>query len=197
MIEHATSHPGYPPMRLRTRDYSAPALYFVTICASQYRCVLSRIVDKRVVLTALGKIVREVWLAIPTHFPNFALHEFVIMPNHVHGILETTTRLQHAAPLQSKGSRSLGVGSLSVIVRSFKGEVSRCARLELNWHSRLWQPNYFDRVIRDDREFASASRYIAENPLRSRAKIQQAQEIKERRAAQHAAPLQRRSNVTV
>jgi hypothetical protein len=76
---------------------------------------------------------------------------------------------QHAVPLKSRGAatrRRLLPGSVSVIVRSFKGDVTKRARLELSWGGEVWQRNYFDRVIRDGREFENASRYIAENPLR-------------------------------
>ena len=156
-------------MRLKGRDYSAPGLYFVTICATQKRCIFGRVREKRVQLTMLGHIAHESWSSIPIHFARVNLHVFVIMPNHMHGIVEIaqTGLAQHAARLQ--GNRQLplkGVqsGSLSAIVRSFKAEVSRRAGEELRWKGRVWQPNYYDRVVRDGREFADASRYILENP---------------------------------
>jgi len=199
LMKAQPSHPGYRPMRLKTRDYSLSGLYFVTICASQRRCVLGRIEKEQVELTALGHIARESWIAIPLHFARVNLHSFVIMSNHLHAIIEITATglAQHAAPLQGRQQRrSQGVqsGSLSAIVRSFKAEVSRRGREELHWQGRIWQPNYFDRVIRDGREFSDASRYIAENPLRWERDLENPSvdgvSSAKARLAQHAARLQ-------
>jgi len=103
---------------------------------------------------------------------------------------------QHAAPLQELREQgpSLVRGSLSVIIRSFKTEVTRRAHLELNWKGEIWQRNYFDRVIRDGQEFSDAERYIAGNPIRWQAQRERMIEDSQRkeRLAQHAAPLQSR-----
>jgi REP element-mobilizing transposase RayT len=150
-------------------------------------------------LTALGRIVRECWIAIPSHFGRVNLHSFVIMPNHLHGIVEivVTGAVQHASRLQGKqatATLSLQAGSLSVVVRSFKAEVTRRGQEELRWESRIWQPNYFDRVVRDGREFADASRYIAENPSKWDSDLENpygvVNAIERTRRAQHAARLQ-------
>lgn len=187
-------------MRLKNRDYSLPDLYFVTICASQRQCILSVIKKKQVELTALGRIVRETWIAIPDHFASVYLHSFVIMPNHVHGIIQIVAAgsAQHAARLLGKRQDQLmGVqsGSLSAIVRSFKAEVTRRGREELQWQGRIWQPNYYDRVIRNGREFSDASRYIAENPLEWELDLENPKfdgmQCEKGRLAQHAARLQR------
>ena len=160
-----------PARRLTYRDYSTVGLYFVTICANFKHCVFGRVKDTRVQLSALGQIAQESWLCIPSHFNRVNLHAFVVMPNHVHGIIEISAAelAQHAAPLQGKATASLrhgGSGSLSAIVRSYKAEVSRRAGLELGWKGEVWQHGYFDRVIRDGREFSSATRYILENPTK-------------------------------
>jgi putative transposase len=194
------SHPGYRPMRLKSRDYSLPGLYFVTICATQKRCIFGRVNDGQIELAALGQITYESWIAIPLHFARVNLHVFVIMPNHLHGILEIaqTGLAQHAARLQrNRQSRLQGVqpGSLSAIIRSFKAEASRRAGEELQWKGRVWQPNYYDRVIRDGREFADASRYILENPQNWERDLENPSAVRllseKARLAQHAARLQR------
>lgn len=185
-----------PATRLKHRDYSGPGLYFVTICANYKRCIFGKWTQKGAELSPLGRIARECWIGISVHFARVKLHEFMIMPNHLHGIIEIfAARLaQHAVPLQSgqhPARERLQPGSLSAIVRSFKGEVTRRARLELDWDGDVWQRNYFDRVIRDGREFANASRYIAENPTRWHAQVQRMRAEREAKRAQHAAPLQR------
>ncbi len=166
-LESTASKTMSPATRLKHRDYSAPGLYFVTV------------------------------------------HGFMVMPNHMHGIIEIVTvrpaqqgsrkvreegLAQHAVPLQETQTAAplrLQPGSLSVIVRSLKAEVTRRGRLELNWKGEVWQRNYFDRVIRDGQEYSDASHYIAENPQRWIAERERLERTDEERPAQHAVPLQR------
>ena len=160
-----------PATRLKHRDYSSPGLYFVTICSDFKRCIFGAVEGEKVRLSTLGRIAQESWMAIPSHFARIQLHAWMVMPNHVHGILEMVQAFvvaQHAAPLQEPCTIAADPvpGSLSAIVRSFKAEVTRRARAELNWDGEVWQHNYFDRVIRDGQEFSDATRYIAENPMR-------------------------------
>jgi REP element-mobilizing transposase RayT len=185
---------------LKDHDYASSGFYFVTICADMKRCIFARVVGATVELTALGKIVQAIWIAIPSHFARVNLHAFVIMPNHVHGLIEIACQAgaQHAAPLQripAGRDRWYAVqpGSLSTIVRSFKAAVTRRARRELGWKGELWQRNYFERFLRDGQEFADANRYIAENPMRwewDRENLEKKQALESEVAvAQHAAPL--------
>jgi putative transposase len=180
--------------RLKYRNYSARGLYFVTICSDFKRCIFGTVEKQRVMPSALGRIVEEAWVALPGRHAEIRLHEHMVMPNHVHGIIEIVSgeRALRAAPLQ--GDKGVArVPLLSVVVRSFKADVTRRAGVELKWCEEIWQKNYFDRVIRDGREFANAARYIAENPSRWEGKRLQEDEnvkIRERRALQ-AAPLQR------
>jgi putative transposase len=75
-------------IRLKGYDYSQAGLYFLTICVQDRRCLFGKIVDGKMNLNDAGKISDECWLGIPEHFPNAVLHEHIIMPNHVHGIIE-------------------------------------------------------------------------------------------------------------
>ncbi len=82
-------------IRLKGYDYSQAGLYFVTICCQDRECLFGKIVGAEnflpeMVLNDAGKIANECWLKIPEHFPNAVLHEYIIMPNHVHGIIELT-----------------------------------------------------------------------------------------------------------
>jgi len=164
-------HPGHHSIRLKEYDYSAAGFYFVTICASERKCVLGDFHEGQIELSVLGETVRECWLAIPLHFAKVKLHEFVIMPNHLHGIVEiVAVGAQHAAPLLGKDSdvrnpAFVKHGSLGATVRSFKAAVTRKARRELGWNGDVWQRNYFERVLRHGKEIADAGRYIAENPM--------------------------------
>jgi putative transposase len=198
-------HPGHRSIRLKGRDYSAAGLYFVTICTHERKCIFGGFAGGVLEFSPLGRIVRESRVAIPEHFVLTNLHGFVIMPNHLHGLVEIVRQAgaQRAAPLQgTAASDSWGPGvrpgSLAAIVRSFKAAVTLRARRELGWIGEIWQRNYFERVVRDGQEFSDVSRYIEENPMRwefdhenPKRKQTLATEVK---GAQRAAPLQGRGS---
>jgi putative transposase len=158
--------------------------------------MFGRVEQKRVVFSPLGRIVEEAWTALPSRHDDIRLHEHMVMPNHVHGIIEIVSESQalRAAPQKREARTPVRVPLLSVVVRSFKADVTRRAGLELGWNEEIWQQNYFDRVIRDGREFSNAVRYIAENPIRWTGKKLQRDENREirRKLALQAAPLQSR-----
>lgn len=77
-------------IRLKGYDYSQEGWYFLTICTHNKQHLFGEIENYKMILNDVGKIVNTCWLEIPEHFPNVTLHEFVIMPNHIHGIIEIT-----------------------------------------------------------------------------------------------------------
>ena len=127
-------------IRLQSYDYRAAGAYFVTICTFQKEPILAEIKDGKARLTALGNVVQECWSEIPQHFPNADLDTFVVMPNHLHGIIifndsiipvgaqhaapnvdmAEVERAQHAAPLRNVLPASLGAA-----VRSFKSACTK------------------------------------------------------------------------
>ncbi len=123
--------------------------------------------------------VREVitwaWSEIPNHFPSVKVGAFVVMPNHVHGIViiedsvsstdPAAVGARHASPLRPLRRDGVAKGSLGAVVGSFKAAVTRELRLRDLWQQRpLWQNNYYDRVIRDENELDRIREYIAYNP---------------------------------
>jgi putative transposase len=95
-------------IRLKGYDYSQSGLYFLTICLQDRRCLFGKIVDGKMNLNDAGKISDECWLGIPRHFPNAVLHEHIIMPNHVHGIIE----LIKPCPQTNESGISVGVENI-------------------------------------------------------------------------------------
>ena len=162
-------HRGHRSIRLKGYNYSSRGFYFVTICCNRKRCVLGRIVEATVKLSQIGQSVRDCWMAIPVHFSRAKLHEFMIMPNHLHGIIEIVGAAEHQSFEElDRLDRppQIHPGSLPAIVRSFKAAAARSVREDLRWREVLWQRNYFERVLRDAEEFANATRYIVENPAK-------------------------------
>ena len=200
MDDQEKLHPGHHSIRLPGRDYSAPGLYFVTICTHEKVCILGNRNGEHLESSRLGQIVHETWIAIPNHFPQVNLHDFVIMPNHLHGLIQIARQVgaQHAAPLQPTNTTNqphpaVRPGSLGAIVRSFKAAATLRARRELAWKNELWQRNYFERVLRDGQEFSDATRYIRENPLKWALDSENPKATRDGKpslvGAQHAAPL--------
>jgi REP element-mobilizing transposase RayT len=116
-------------------------------------------------MTALGRIVSECWISIPEHFPHAEVITHVVMPNHMHGIVVLHAGARGGRE-QSERFQKPVAGSLPTLVRSFKAAVTRRAkRAGLASHP-IWQRNYFERVIRNEKEYWAAARYILENPAR-------------------------------
>ncbi len=235
-------------IRLPGYDYTQEGAYFVTMVTAHRECLFGEVVEAAVRLSPLGMVAAACWQAIPQHFPGVELDVWVIMPNHVHGIIvlpgsavvggasvadaagpgsvSAGARLgvgaQHAAPLpgiasppgvatptpdsSAPGAPPPGVaapppatvgapvgahrvgaqhaaplpgiapapdvprvapGSLGAIVRSFKSAVTKQAR-EMAWMPGvpLWQRNYYEHIVRNERELERLRRYIDENPER-------------------------------
>lgn len=167
-------------IRLPHHDY-AGGVYFVTICTHGHLHLFGDVTDGEMVPNDAGRIVHGCWNAIPHHFPLAVVDAFVVMPNHVHGIVgimddgpaaNDGVGAQHAAPLRSvdrNGRCNITAGTLPAIVRSFKSAVTkRTNAMRRTPGGAVWQRNYYERVIRDDRALHIARRYIADNPLRWR-----------------------------
>lgn len=153
----------------------------MTICVSDRRCVLGEVKAQVMQLSRIGEIVDACWRRIPTHFGDAYLDRYVVMPNHVHGIIclfddqgeafarnpgvGSQARGANASPLRVP--RGTVGGSLGAVVQNFKSvSTRRVNQARETPGSRLWQRNYFDRVIGDEEELGRIRKYIQENPLR-------------------------------
>jgi REP element-mobilizing transposase RayT len=173
-------HPDRLPrrsIRLQEYDYTNEGAYFVTICTHQREPLFGAIADGDVILTQIGAIVDECWSAIPDHFPAVELDAYVVMPNHLHGIVIITQHAanvgaRHAVPLQSRPEptpvQAFGKpisGSLPMIVRSFKSAAARLVNISRDTPSApLWQRNYYEHIIRNENDLNRIRAYIENNP---------------------------------
>ena len=145
-------------IRLRDYDYSQPGSYFVTVCTHNRELLLESAAAQGAVLAA--------WQELPTRFPTVALDEFVIMPNHVHGIviLAAGRSLTGAA---SRAPTNRVRPTLGEVVLAFKSPSAIKVNAILNRTGlRFWQRNYYEHVIRDEDELSGIRQYIRANPLR-------------------------------
>lgn len=167
-------------IRLKGYDYSSDGAYFVTICAWQRECLFGDIVNGEMQLNDYGLAVDAVWCDLPERFNHVSLDEYVIMPNHFHGIIlltDTVGAIPTGRPIvdyADKGGRAVGVaptgpvsGSIAAIMAQFKSNVTkRLNSFRNNPGCPVWQRNYYERVIRNDNELARAREYIHNNPMR-------------------------------
>ncbi len=159
-------------IRLRGYDYSRPGAYFITICTQGHVCLFGNIVKGEMVSNDAGQVARRCWRDIPIHFPHAALDQFVVMPNHVHGIIviggdddvvgaenEPDVGAENFSPLRSAGTSK----TLGSMVRGFKIGVTKWMRNKTPIHN-VWQRNFYEHIIRDAFELNRIRQYIIDNP---------------------------------
>ena len=161
--------------RLPMWDYSSPGAYFVTICTNGMQSWLGEIVDGTMPLSPLGEIVAEEWKKTEQIRPTVTLDQWIVMPNHLHGIVvineipsvhmtrngvalvETTRRVVSTR-------KTLKPNSLGSIIGQFKSASTK--RIYMAGCTEFaWQPRYYDHIIRDERSFNKIREYIANNVL--------------------------------
>ncbi len=171
-------------MRLKNWDYSSDALYFLTLCTKDRISYFGSIQDGQVCYSKVGIIAFILWSELAFRIPGLILHEFVIMPNHIHGIIEykgfqprsksssgsNFVRATHVSPQQEDSTlTSLGNSSISNNLRpisihlgSYKAAVSKYAH-HLGFEM-AWQRGFYDRMIREYEEYYAFRQYIRNNP---------------------------------
>ena len=155
--------------RLKEWNYSTPWWYYVTINTKDHISCLGDVVKGKMILGELGKIAEDEWLKTKELRANVDLDYFVIMPNHVHGIIILTDYCKDVArnvSTENSFSRiSPKPGSLATIIRSFKSSVTKQIH-EIGCHNFSWQARFYDRIIRNEKELYNIKRYIEQNPLK-------------------------------
>lgn len=141
--------------RLKGYDYSEERWYFITICTFNRKEIFGQVKRKNMFLNKYGEIAKAIWSEIPKHFENVELDEFIIMPNHIHGIImHRPVGTGHALSSNNK---------LSIIIGSFKSAVTR----QINQSKGKvfkWQRSFYDHIIRTTDSLQSIRQYIAKNP---------------------------------
>lgn len=186
------NHHDRKPNRARGYDYATPGAYFVTACTHDRLPLFGQVVDGVVMLNEYGILVAEAWEDLPQHYPHVVLDAFVIMPNHVHGIIwiyrffrdDVRTGLRpvptgESVPTDGPVPTDMPTAALEFplsddpilrhglpeIMRAFKSFSSRRINRLRNQPGRpVWQRSYWDRIIRDQAEFDRIHDYIRTNP---------------------------------
>ena len=158
-------------IRLQGYDYSRPGMYYVTLTIQDREQILGSIVGDTMKLSSFGVIVRDEWLRTPTVRPEVMLGEYVIMPDHMHGIIVICDDRNGVSYVGANGDSPRRITpfrspsrTVGAIIRGFKGaSTKRINELRHAPGERVWQRNYYEHIIRDGNDYARIQKYIAEN----------------------------------
>lgn len=169
-------------IRLQGVDYSSEGSYFITICTRNRVLLFGDVVGEKCTLSELGRIAFTCWKEIPEHFPNAEIDSYVVMPNHIHGIIHLFDNRRgtiYRAPTRDRvpmmdGAPTMEIsnleqfgkpvpGSIPTIIRTYKAAVSRIARKDYGIEG-VWQRNYFEHIFGSEKDYENIIEYIESNP---------------------------------
>ena len=164
-------HPQRKPTRLREYDYSQSGWYFITVCIKNRMEWFGDVVNEKMVLNAYGKIAREQWLWLARQYDYVKLDEFIIMPNHMHGIVviendvirrDNPRVVPTVVPTNIHNRR---YNLLSKSANAFKTTSSKLIHQNCLIEF-IWQRSFYDHIIRDEESLGSIREYIINNPMK-------------------------------
>jgi len=166
-------------IRLSDWDYSSSGIYFITICCHDRKPFFWKIDNNGIIYSQIGLIAWQYWLEIPEHFPNVKMDEFVVMPNHIHGILilnNSSERTCHgprtchgmslpSIPIKQNINQFANPikNSVSVIIGQYKSSVKRWCN-QNGFNEFQWQSRFYDRILRNENSIDKIREYIHNNP---------------------------------
>ncbi|MGL5874977.1 MAG: transposase [Xenococcaceae cyanobacterium] len=162
-------------IRLPNRDYAANGWYFVTICTQQKIHYFGNIINTEMQRSPIGEIAQKFWEEIPQHFAFTHVDKYIIMPNHLHGIIVIDRPIDRQSNVETRYIASptptdrsnkfapLKPGSLQAIIHAYKASVTRWCRKNQQEHF-AWQPRFYEHIIRDDGSLEKIREYIVNNP---------------------------------
>jgi REP element-mobilizing transposase RayT len=167
--------------RLPEFAYSRTGVYFITICTYNKAKIFGDIVKGEMIINKIGLIAQNCWAAIPNHFPNADLYDYIVMPDHVHGIIVldkiddnpnieiinmADTACRVPTRTQNESFSNPTIDSIPTIIRSYKSAVTKLARETSSNHAKkFWQPRYYEHIIRTVEDLENIIDYIKTNPI--------------------------------
>ncbi|MGB6128069.1 MAG: transposase [Psychrilyobacter sp.] len=157
---------GRRSIRLKNYDYSKNGMYFITICTQNREKIFGEIIDENMILNDVGKMVEDEWKKLETE--DIDVSKYCLMPNHFHGIIEIRVNVGviHELPLREnkediKLRRKMMIPKL---IGKFKMLSARRINILNNNVGKVWQRNYYEHIIRDEKDYVRISDYIKNNP---------------------------------
>ncbi len=154
-------------VRIQGYDYSQPGTYFITICTSQKKMIFGEVTQGIIHLSKLGEIARQELEQLSLKFSKTHLDVFVVMPNHIHVLITISSSDADIQTANAEAFRRPVAGSIPTVVRAYKAAVTRQAAMRRdNSISEVWQRNYYEHIVRSEREKEQIYAYIISNPDR-------------------------------
>jgi REP element-mobilizing transposase RayT len=151
--------------RLLKYDYSQNGYYFVTICTKNREEWFGKIENRQMILNNSGEIAKNSWIEIPEHFNNIRLDEFIVMPNHIHGVViienDSVVGNAYMHSLQNKTKMLL-----PSVIQQYKASVTREINSIQKDYCFRWHKSFYDHIIRNENTLNNIREYIRNNPLR-------------------------------
>jgi putative transposase len=172
-------------IRLQNRDYAANGSYFVTICTNERQWFFGDVINSQMHLSEIGQIAEKFWFEIPTHCQDTYIDTYIIMPNHIHGIVviersehrdvsktecrdvacNVSTNFNECDISRTASEISPKSGTLSTIVRSYKSAVTKWCKMN-GYAAFAWQERFYEHIIRGDGSLEKIREYIVNNPAK-------------------------------
>jgi len=158
-------------IRLRNYDYRQPGMYFLTINCWRKQQLFGQVRNGKMEINTWGEIVRQEWLLTQELRPYVRIDEFVVMPDHFHGLLQILPQEQNEIDTLHEdgwvGLQAPKKHSLGAILVQFKGAVTkRINAVEQTCGIRVWHSRYYDKIIRSEEELRNVRHYIKNNPVK-------------------------------
>ena len=152
--------------RLTDYDYSKNGYYYVTICTNNHVEKFGIIKDNNIILNQSGNVAKNSWLDLPNHHKNIQLDKFIIMPNHIHGIIIINNPVGNrpACSVNMPARSGIKKDNLSTIIGSYKSTVTKQIN-RINDDKFKWQKSFYDHAIRRTDSLHNIRQYIVNNPI--------------------------------
>ncbi len=155
--------PKRKPTHLQRYDYSQNGAYFITICTHNKKCILETVKNQTMVLSNIGCIVEQEIMAVESRYSNIKIHNYTVMPNHVHLLIEITSSTERINPFPTMKRYDV-----SNVIGKFKAGVTRIVGNAF-MHSappKIWQCSFHDHIIRNEQDYQKIWEYIEYNPCK-------------------------------
>lgn len=155
------------PNRLRGFNYAQDRLYFITTCVHDMLCVFGEVVSGRMILNECGMIADQQWHWLEDQYPYVRIHTHMVMPNHVHAIIEINRKF---VPVQDPSTSHIKIKPLPELIGAYKTTSSKQIHLiqakdgSFPYQSFRWHRSFHDRIIRNEKEYGRMVTYIDQNP---------------------------------
>jgi REP element-mobilizing transposase RayT len=153
-------------LRLKGYDYSSPGSYFVTTCTQYREKLFGEVRDEKMFLSDAGKVVQICWQEIPEHYPGVHVDAFVVMPDHVHGIIAIGAGAIHESPRTEDSDAQVRRRMLiPLIIGRFKQNSAKLInKMRRVSGVAVWERSYYESIIRDQKSLFRIRAYILRNP---------------------------------